>query len=172
RETGRPAAESFLEFRRAALELAAEDRMIEIDGVALSLRGLAYLLTLVEAPQVLKRDDLAGAWREEMGRLVRGAVASFEAAAISQSERPGVSLGERNLEWRPRPLSAAANYYLAARAVMAVPFVGTTVGLARLRNNAVDLLRGADVESRGPEHALVAARWEAVLADDVGLTEG
>lgn len=42
----------------------------------------------------------------------------LEAAAISQSERPGVSVGERDLEWRPRPLSAAANYLLAARAVL------------------------------------------------------
>lgn len=172
RETGRPAAEAFLEFRRAALELAPEDRTIDLDGAAVSLRGIAYLLALVEAPQVLERDDLEGAWRKELGRMVRGAVASFEAAAISQSERPGVSLGERDLEWRPRPLSAAANYYLAARSVAAVPFVDVSAGIGRLRDGAVRLLRRAGEESDEADAdriEAVAARWEAALADDVGL---
>lgn len=175
RATKRPAAESFLEFRRAALGLASEDRMIDLDGVAVSLRGLAYLLALVEAPQVLRREDLAGAWREELGRMVRGAVASFEVAAISQSERPGVSVGERCLEWRPRPLSAAANYYLAARSIVAVPFVSASASLDRLRTHALQMLRSAGTEAgeAGRDRLEdVAARWEAALADDQRLLAG
>lgn len=172
REMGRTAAESFLEFRRAALELASEDRMIELDGVAVSLRGVAYLLALVEAPQVLQREDLAGAWREELDRMLNGAVASFEVAAISQSERPGVSVGERNLEWRSRPLSAAANYYLAARTVAAVPFTSSSVGIERLKTNALRTLRTAAGEGGEAERArirAVAAGWEAALDEEVGL---
>ncbi len=167
REIARPAAESFLEFRCAALELASEDRTIEVDGVVLSLRGLAYLLALVEAPQVLRREDLSGAWREELGRMVSGAVASFESTAISQAERPGVTIGDRNLKLRPRPLSAAANYYLATRTVLAVPFVDATVEVRRLRERALELLR--DAEGRPELREAVATRWEATLAEDVGL---
>lgn len=172
RETGRPAAESFLAFRRAALELATEDRTIEIDGVALSLRGLAYLLALVEAPRVLEREDLAGAWREELDRMTRGAVASFESAAIAQSERPGVSVGDRELEWRPRPLSAAANYYLAGRAAMAVPFASSTGEVPRLRRNALELLSDMREEAAGEGAGQldnVAKRWRGELAQEVGL---
>lgn len=51
RQVDRPAAGSFLEFRRAVLELASEDRVIDLEGVAVSLCWLAYLLTLVEAPR-------------------------------------------------------------------------------------------------------------------------
>lgn len=172
RASGRPAAQSFLAFRRAALELASEDRMIELDGVAVSLRGLAYLLALVEAPQILHREDLRGAWREELDRMVNGAVASFETAAISQSERPGVSVGERSVEWRPRPLSAAANYYLAARSVAAVPFADSSAALGRLRTRAVDLLghaAGKADDAEGARIEAVAARWEGALDQDVGL---
>lgn len=171
RETGRPSAESFLEFRRAALDLGAEDRMLHLDGVALSLRGLAYLLALVEAPQVLQRDDLAAAWREEMDRMVKGAVSSFEVAAISQSERPGVSIGDRDVEWRSRPLSAAANYYLAARAVAAVPFSGSSTEFPRLRTNALEMLRktGTDVsDAEESRLSAVARRWQGELADNAG----
>lgn len=175
RETGRPAAESFLEFRRAALGLGTSDRTLRLEGLELSLRGLAYLLALVEAPQVLGREDLAGAWREELDRLVRGAVSSFEGAAIAQSERPGVRIAGRSLEWRPRPLSAAANYYLAGRAAAAVPFVGSSDEAGRLRDRAVGLLRQADVEPREAASGQldgVAARWKAELADDVRLLPG
>ncbi len=173
RETGRPAAESFLAFRRAALELATEDRTIEVDGVALSLRGLAYLLALVEAPRVLEREDLAGAWREELERMTRGAVASFEAAAIAQSERPAFSVGDRELEWRPRPLSAATNYYLAGRAAMAVPFASPTSEVPRLRGNAVELLGDTREEAASEEADRIesaARRWRRELAAEVGLS--
>lgn len=168
RELERPAAESFLEFRRAALALGAQDRMIDLDGVTVSLRGLAYLLALVEAPQVLQRQDLEGAWRDELRRMTRGAVTSFEAAAIAQSERPSVSVGERTLEWRPRPLSAAANYYLAARTVASVPFAGTFSEVPRLRTNALRILRDVGTGSVHPGEARfgeVSNRWERELAD-------
>lgn len=70
------------------------------------------------------------------------------------------------------PLSAAANYYLAARSVAAVPFVDAPAGIGRLRDGAVRLLRRAGAESDGADAGrleAVAARWEATLADDVGL---
>lgn len=175
RELGRPAAESFLEFRLAALELGAQDRMIELDGVTVSLRGLAYLLALVEAPQVIQREDLVGAWREEMDRMVRGAVSSFEIAAISQSERPAVSLGDRKLEWRPRPLSAAANYYLAARTVVAVPFSASSVELPRLRRKALDMLSRVETDAAGMRDAAlsdVSTRWKVELEDQQRLPAG
>lgn len=146
-----------------------------MDGAAVSLRGLAYPLALVEAPQVLERDDLEGAWREELGRMVRGTVASFEAAEISQSERPAVSLGETDLEWPARPLSAAADYYLAARSVVAVPFVEASAEIGRLRDKSLRLLRRAEKDSDAADAGrlgAVAARWEAALADDVGLLAG
>lgn len=107
--------------------------------------------------------------------MVRGAVASFEVAAISQSERPAVSVGERSLEWRPRPLSAAANYYLAARAMAAVPFVGASAGIDRLRTRALDMLERVHADSPRPDRSRIesiATRWEAVLDDDVGLLTG
>jgi hypothetical protein len=172
RETGRPAAESFLAFRRAALALATEDRTIEVDGVALSLRGLAYLLALVEAPRILQREELAGAWREELERMTRGAVTSFEAAAITQCERPRVSVGDRELAWRPRPLSAAANYYLAGRAATAVPFASPTGEVPRHRGNALELLGDSRQEAAGEEAERIdgaARRWHRELAVEVGL---
>lgn len=131
------------------------------------------MLALVEAPQVLQRDDLAAAWREEMDRMVKGAVSSFEVAAISQSERPGVSIGDRDVEWRSRPLSAAANYYLAARAVAAVPFSGASAEVPRLRSNALERLRkaGTDVsDDEKPRLASVAKRWQGELASDLGIS--
>lgn len=175
RETDRPAAESFLEFRRAALELASEDRMIDLNGVTVSLRGLAYLLALIEAPQVLQRSDLAGAWRGELDRMVRGAVASFEVAALSQAQRPSLEIRQQSYEWRPRPLSAAANYYLAARSVAAVPFEGKAGGIRRLRANSLEILRQVEENSGEADKTrivAVATRWETVLADDVGLIPG
>ncbi len=170
REIGRPAAESFLAFRRAATDLATRDRVIEVHGVTLSLRGLAYLLALVEARQVLEQEDLRGAWRSELDRMLRGAVSSFEVAAISQIDRPGVRVGERELAWRPRPLSAAANYYLAARTVASVPFVQSSDELERLREQALSTVSSAgakltDDDSVRPLTA-VAERWKLELASD------
>lgn len=106
-----------------------------------------------------------------MDRMVKGAVSSFEVAAISQSERPGVSIGDRDVEWRSRPLSAAANYYLAARAVAAVPFSGASAEVPRLRTNALEMLRkaGNDVSVADQTRlAGVARRWQGELADDPG----
>lgn len=104
--------------------------------------------------------------------MVNGAVASFEVAAISQSERPGVSVGEQSFEWRPRPLSAAANYYLAARTVAAVPFTGGSVGVERFRTNAAQMLQSSVEEVGGAGVArlrAVAARWEGALDEEVEL---
>lgn len=175
REIGRPTAESFLEFRRAALGLGSQDQLINLDGVSVSLRGLAYLLALAEAPQVLQREDLRGAWREELDRMARGAARSFEAVAIAQSERPSITLGERRLEWRPLPLSAAANYYLAARGMASVPFASSTVEIPRLRDRAVEMLRRAKdgaVPNEADRLMSVAKRWRGELAVDVGLRPG
>lgn len=166
REAGRPMAESFLAFRDAAMRLAMRDRTLDVGGLSLSLRGLAYLLALGEVNQILEQDDLRGAWRSELDRMVRGAVSSFETTAISQLERPRMRLGEREIAWRVRPLSAAANYYLAARSVAATSFLTPSADAGRLRDRAVAALREA---ARGEDALIEAAsgterRWRLELA--------
>jgi hypothetical protein len=116
-----PRAEAFLAFREAAQGLALTDQTIGLSGLQLSLRGIAYLLALGQAPQVLSDQQMRLHWKDELERLWRGAVVSFEQTAILQSEP--VELGPIDVQWRRRPLSAAANYYLAARASLLVPFL-------------------------------------------------
>ncbi len=164
----RPAAESFLYFRRAAEDLAIEDRLVELQGVTVSLRGIAYLLSLVGAQQVLGDEARGVGWREELERMVRGAVSSFELAAISQLDRPSVSFGDREFSWRPRPLSGAANYYLAARTVAAAPFTEAYHQLSRLQDSATEALENAAARVEGDDQRRqvesVADRWACELA--------
>lgn len=167
RQIGRPAADSFLAFRRAATALATRDRLLEMRGVTFSLRGLAYLLALVEAQQLLEREDLRGAWRNELERVVSGALSSFEVAAISQIERPALRIGEREVAWRPRPLSAAANYYLAARTAASVPFVVSSGEVTRLIERATSVLRASAPKLAGEHRETLRAierRWILELA--------
>jgi hypothetical protein len=148
------------------VRLATRDRTLQVGGLSLSLRGLAYLLALSEAHQILEQDDLRGAWRSELDRMVRGAVSSFETTAISQLERPRIRVGEREVAWRVRPLSAAANYYLASRIVAATSFLTPSADAGRLRDRALTALRG----SAAGEAALMEAaagterRWTLELA--------
>jgi hypothetical protein len=140
-QLGRPAAEAFLAFREAALGLAREDRTAEVDGAALSLRGLAYLLALSHAVQVLEESDLKGAWRAELDRMLRGAVTAFERMALTQADGPAVRLGGREVAlYRQRPFSAAANYYLAARLAWSAPFLPASSDAPRLSARAVGML--------------------------------
>lgn len=162
-QMGRPAAESFLAFREAAIGLAKEDRGVEAGGVTLSLRGLAYLLALSHAVQVLEETDLKGAWRAELDRMLRGAVTAFETTALAQADGPAVRLGEREVAlYRQRPFSAAANYYLAARIAWSAPFLSASSEAPRLSVRAAEMLeRAARVypeAAGGVERS--CARWE------------
>lgn len=124
---------------------------------------------------MLQREDLVGAGREELDRMVRGAVASSAGVAISQPERPGVSVGEQTYERRARPLSAGANYYLAARTVAAVPFVDSGVAVRRLRDRPVKLLGAVEEQTGGEtQHRVrsVATGWRSALASDHGFAPG
>lgn len=162
---GRPMAEAFLAFRSAAEGLASHDHTLDLDGLVLSLRGTAYLLALSHAVQVLELDDLRGAWRGELARMAQGGIASFESLAIAQDEQLAVGVGERRIQFRPRPLSAAANYYLAARIAAGAPFLRTAGELERLRDRAVQILgRAENVHSGLPSIAAVRDRWSAELA--------
>lgn len=162
---GRPTVEAFLAFRSAAEGLASHDHTLDLDGLVLSLRGTAYLLALSHAVQVLELDDLRGAWRSELVRMAQGGIASFESLAIAQDEQLAVGFGERRLQFRPRPLSAAANYYLAARIAAGASFLRITGELERLRARAVQLLgRAEKVHSGQPSIAAVRERWSAELA--------
>ncbi|HEX8390848.1 MAG TPA: hypothetical protein VF665_00720, partial [Longimicrobium sp.] len=139
-QMGRPAAESFLAFRAAALALAKEDRTVVVDGATLSLRGLAYTLALSQSVQVLEEADLRGAWRAELDRMLRGAITAFERTALAQADGPAVRVGEREMAlYRARPLSAAANYYLAARLALSAPFLPTTAEAPRLSARAMEM---------------------------------
>ncbi len=143
-QMGRPAAEAFLAFREAAVGLAREDRVAEVDGAALSLRGLAYLLALSHAVQVLEESDLKGAWRAELDRMLRGAVTAFERMALTQADGPAVRLGGREVAlYRQRPFSAAANYYLAARLAWSAPFLPASSEAPRLSARAIEMLERA-----------------------------
>lgn len=166
-ELEKPAAESFLYFRRAGERLAVEDRLVKVQGVPVSLRGIAYLLSLVGAQKVLGGESRGVAWREELERAVRGAVRGFELAAISQLDRPSVRIGEREIAWRERPLSAAANYYLAAQTVASTPFSEAYHELGRFRDGALAALAKArsklveDAQRRRLDR--IAVRWRAEL---------
>jgi hypothetical protein len=139
-QMGRPAAESFLAFRAAAMGLAREDRRVEVDGATVSLRGLAYLLALSHAVQVLDQTDLQGAWRAELDRMLWGAITAFEQMAIAQADGPALRVGARELAlFRARPFSAAANYYLAARLAWSAPFLPASLDAARLSSRAIQM---------------------------------
>lgn len=164
---GRPAAESFLAFRGAAMALAKEDRTVVVDGATLSLRGLAYTLALSQSVQVLEETDLRGAWRAELDRMLRGAVTAFERTAIAQADGPTVRVGEREMAlYRTRPLSAAANYYMAARLARSAPFLPTATEAPRLAARAVETLaRAARAHSRTSLLEAAKARWTVELHD-------
>lgn len=173
-QMGRPAAESFLAFRAAAMALAKEDRLIVVDGATLSLRGLAYTLALSQSAQVLEETDLRGAWRSELDRMLRGAVTAFERTAVSQADGPVVRIGEREMSvFRERPLSAAANYYLAARLALSAPFLPTAMEASRLTARALEMQ--ARAARAHPDAAArverAAARWRLELSG-VGIEGG
>lgn len=160
-----PTPESFLAFRAAAEGLATTDHAIEMGGLAISLRGSAYVLALSQAIQMLKLNDLRGAWRGELTRMARSAIASFEAVAIAQDESHRIEIGGRRLQLRPRPLSAAANYYLAGRLVAGVDFLPLSGELERLGERAVWLLdRAVEAYPDVPVIEEVRERWAAELA--------
>jgi hypothetical protein len=166
-QMARPAAESFLAFRAAAMALAKEDRAVVVDGARLSLRGLAYTLALSHAVQVLEESDLAGAWRAELDRMLRGAVTAFERMAVEQADGPAVRWGEREVAlYRARPFSAAANYYLAARLAWSAPFLPAAVEAPRLSARALQMQSRA--ERTHPEAAaglkLARTRWALELS--------
>jgi hypothetical protein len=166
-QMGRPAAETFLAFRDAAMALAREDRAVEVDGVTLSLRGLAYLLALSHAVQVLEEADLRGAWRAELDRMLRGAISAFERTALAQADGPAVRMGERELAfYRPRPFSAAANYYLAARLAWSAPFLPSSAEALRLSSRALEMQsRAAGAHPQAAEAVEGAqSRWAIELS--------
>lgn len=168
-QMGQPAAESFLAFRAAAMGLARKDRAVEVDGATLSLRGLAYLLALSHAVQVLEQTDLQGAWRAELDRMLRGAITAFEQMAIAQAEGPSLSLGAREVAlFRARPFSAAANYYLAARLARSAPFLSTSSEAPRLSSRALQMQdRAAAVYPDAAEQVQrTRLRWQMELSGD------
>lgn len=166
-QMGKPAVEAFLAFRAAAMGLAKGDRTVEVDGAALSLRGLAYMLALTHAAQVLEETDLRGSWRAELDRMLRGAITAFERTGLSQTDGPAVRLRDHELTlYRQRPFSAAANYYLAARLARSAPFLPSAAEAARLSARALETLEGATrvhADAAG-DARLSAARWELELA--------
>lgn len=171
-QMGRPAAEAFLAFRAAAMGLAKEERLAQVNGATLSLRGLAYLLALSHAAQVLEESDTRGAWRAELDRMLRGAIAAFERTALAQADGPAVRVAGRELElYRARPFSAAANYYLAARLAWSAPFLPASIEARRLSDRALEMQSRA--ARAHPQHdAAVAgarARWESELSGQ-GMT--
>jgi hypothetical protein len=173
-QMGRPAAESFLAFRAAAMELAKEGRTVVVDGATLSLRGLAYTLALSQSVQVLEEPDLRGAWRSELDRMLRGAVTAFERTAVAQADGPSVRLGHREMTLsRERPLSAAANYYLAARLARSAAFLPTAAEAPRLTARALDLLtRAGRTHGRAATTVeLTGERWRVELSE-MRITSG
>lgn len=165
-QMGRPAAETFLAFRAAALGLAREDRSAAIGGTTVSLRGLAYLLALSQAVQVLEESDLAGAWRAELDRMLRGAITAFERTALEQADGPALRWGEREVAlYRARPFSAAANYYLAARLAWSAPFLPAAAEAPRLSARALQMqARAAHAHPQAAAGLeLARARWAIEL---------
>jgi hypothetical protein len=168
-QMGRPAVEAFLAFRAAAHGLAKEDRTAEVDGAALSLRGLAYMLALTHAVQVLEEAGLHGSWRAELDRMLRGAIAAFERTALAQTGGPAVRLRHHEFAlYRQRPLSAAANYYLAARLARSAPFLPASLEATRLSARALEMLEGAArVHAEGADDVRHSAtRWNLELASN------
>jgi hypothetical protein len=166
-QMGRPAAETFLAFRAAAMGLATDERVTQIDGATLSLRGLAYLLALSHAAQVLEESDMQGAWRAELDRMLRGAITAFERTALAQADGPAVRVAGRQLElYRVRPFSAAANYYLAARLAWSAPFLPSSSEAPRLSARALEMQsRAARAHPRlDTAVAGARARWELELS--------
>lgn len=165
-EVGRPDARSFLAFRAAAEGFSLDERMIPHHGLRLDLRGTAYLLALSQSYQILGQDDLKTAWRGELDRMLRGAMFAFERAGQACDQGPVLSLGEREIEWRPHPLSAAANYYLAARTGFAAPFLPSASDAPRLAELTLAQLERA--QALHPTEAgrieRVVERWRAELA--------
>lgn len=153
----------FLALGEAALGLAGENRTAEVKGVTLSLRGLACLLALSYAVQVLEESDLKGAWRAELDRMLHGAITAFERMALTRADGPAVRLGEREVAMcRQRPFSAAANYYLAARPAWSAPFLLASSEAARLSARAVEMLEGAGrvYPETSNSVQLSCARWQ------------
>lgn len=166
-QMGRPAAESFLAFRAAAMGLAREDRGAEVDGATVSLRGLAYLLALSHAVQVLDQTELQGAWRAELDRMLRGAIAAFERMAIAQADGPALRVGEREVAlFRARPFSAAANYYLAARLAWSAPFLPASLDAPRLSHRALQMQdhAAAAYPQSAAQVQRARLRWQAELS--------
>lgn len=161
----RPMAEAFLAFRSAAEGLAADDRPFEMNGVAVSLRGTAYLLALSHATQILEFEDMQATWRGELTRMAQGAIASFESFAIVHDERFALEIGNEKVQFLRRPLSAAANYYLAARTAASSPFLSVASEITRLGPRAVASLGCVEPELVDPgEMSQVQDRWSAELA--------
>jgi len=161
----RPGSESFLYFREPARGMGTGDVTIGLDGAMISLRGIAYLLALSEAPRVLDQDHLETHWREELESLWKGAMMSFEQAAIRQAEPPGIDLGPVDVDWRPRRLSAASNYYFAARSCSLVPFLpqAEALRLARRSESILDQAMREDYPAERERLASVKARWAREL---------
>lgn len=157
-----PRAEAFLAFREAAQGLALTDQTIELCGLQLSLRGIAYLLALGQAPRVLSDEHMRVHWRDELERMWRGAIVSFEQTAIQQSEP--IEVGPMDVDWRRRPLSAAANYYLAARASFLVPFLpqGDVLRLAR-KSDQLLVRAGEQYSEISGKLGDVRSRWAIEL---------
>ena len=165
-EMGRATAESFLAFRNAAEGLATGDRTIDTDGLHLNFRGVAYLLALAQAREVLSQDHLRAAWRSELDRMLQGALRAFERSAHYFECPPSISVFGHELEWRPRPLSAAANYYLAARLAHTAPFLSAASDAQRLGGLALASLERARTRyaEESERIAAVADRWRLELA--------
>jgi hypothetical protein len=158
--------EAFLAFRTAAHGLGKEDRTAEVDGAALSLRGLAYMLALTHAVQLLEETDLRGSWRVELDRMLRGAISAFERTALAQTGGPAVRVRDHELAlYRQRPLSAAANYYLAARLARSAPFLPSSSEASRLAARALRMAdSAARVHPEGVEDVQLSAdRWKLEL---------
>jgi hypothetical protein len=173
-QMGRPAAEAFLAFRDAAQALAKEDRGVEVDGMTLSLRGLAYLLALSHATQVLEESDLRGTWRAELDRMLRGAITAFERMALAQADGPAVRVGEHEMAfYRQRPFSAAAKYYLAARLAWSAPFLPASSEALRLSARALEMQSRAARVHPGSAAAIedAQARWAVELSGE-GISQG
>lgn len=160
----RPGAESFLAFRSAGEGLGADDHGVDIGGVTFSLRGISYLLALSEATQLLQFDDMKSAWRGELSRMATGAISGFESMAIAQDGRLTAALGDREVKLFVRPLSAAANYYMAARTAASLPFLPVVSQVPRLASRAMEMLERAHSEhGKGEVISAIQDRWSAEL---------
>jgi hypothetical protein len=125
------------------------------------------MLALTHVVQVLEETDLRGSWRAELDRMLRGAIAALERTALAQTGGPSLRLRDHELAlYRQRPLSAAANYYLAARLARSAPFLASSSEAPRLAARALRMLDGAvrmHVEDAG-DVQFSAARWKLELA--------